>query len=68
MVREEKVVRSQTDYLLRTDRSLFRNVSVQYPRHNTNHFMVVVCLRSAPAREHARYIKGRRKMPLRPPM
>ena len=28
MVREVQVVRSQTDYLLGTDRSLFRNVSV----------------------------------------
>ena len=55
------------DYLLGTDRILFRNVSVRDPRHNTDQFMVVGCLRSAPAREHARYIKGRRKMPLRPP-
>ena len=67
MVREGKVVRYRTDYLLGTDRSLFRNVSVQYPRHNTDHFMVVGCLRSALAREHACYIKGRRKMLLRPP-
>ena len=29
--------------------------------------MVVGCLRSAPAWEHNRYIKGRKKMPLRPP-
>ena len=48
MVREGKVVRSRTDYLLGTDQSLFRNVSVRDPRHNTDHFMVVVCLRSAP--------------------
>ena len=67
MVREGKVVRSRTDYILGTDRSTFRNVSVRYPRHNTNHFMMVGCLRSALAWEHARYIKGRRKMPLRPP-
>ena len=50
MVREGKVVRSRTDYLLGTDRSLFRNVSVRDPRHNTDHFMVVGCLRSAPER------------------
>ena len=68
MVREGKVVRSWTDDLLGTDRRLFRNVSVRDPRHNTDHFMVVGCLRSAPARAHARYIKGTRKMPLRPPM
>ena len=67
MVREGKVVRSRTDYLLGTDRSLFRNVSVRDPRHNTGHFMVVGCLRSAPEREHTRYIMGRRKMLLQPP-
>ena len=66
MVREGRVVRSQTNYLLGTDRSPFRNVSVQDPRHNTDHYMVVGHLRSATARDHARYIKGRRKMPLKP--
>ena len=66
MVREGKVVRSRTNYLLGTDRSLFRNMSVWDPQHNTNHFMVVGCLCSAPEREHTRYIMGRRKMPLRP--
>ena len=67
MVREGRVVRSWTDYLMGTDRSLSRNVSVRYPRHNTGHYMVVGHLRSATARDHDRYIKGRRKMPLRPP-
>ena len=67
MVREGKVMRSRTDYLLGTDRSLFRNMYVRDPRHNTNHFMVVGCLRSAPERDHTRYIAGRRKLPLRPP-
>ena len=68
MVREGKVVRSRTNYILGTDRSIFRNVSAQDPRHNTDHFMVVGCLRSAPEREYARYIKVRRKIPCRPPM
>ena len=67
MVREGRVVRSRTDYLLGTYRSLFRNVSVRDPRHNTDHYMVVGHLRSATAWYHARYIKGRRKMPLKPP-
>ena len=66
MVREGKVVRSRTDYLLGTDRSLFRNVSVRYPRHNNDHFMVVGCLRSSPKGEYTRYIMGRRKMPIQP--
>ena len=61
------MVRSRTDYLLGTDKSLFRNVAVRDPRHNSDHFMVVGHLRSETAREHACYIQGRRKMPLKPP-
>ena len=60
---EGKVVRSRTDCILGTDINLFRNVSVRDPRHNTDQFMVVGCLRSAPEQEHACYIMGRRKMP-----
>ena len=67
MVREGKVVRSRTDYILGTYQSIFRNMSVRDPRHNTDHFMVVGCLLSAPEREHTRYIAGRKKLPLRPP-
>ena len=67
MVREGKVVRSRTDYILGIDRSLFRNLSVWDPRHNTNHFMVMGCLRSAPERDNTRYISGRRKSLPRPP-
>ena len=37
MVREGKVIRSRTEYLLGTDRSLFRNVAVRDPRHNSDH-------------------------------
>ena len=58
MVREGKVIRYRTDYLLGTDRSLFRNVAVQDPRHNSDHYMVVGHLRRGTAREHARYIRG----------
>ena len=53
--------------LLGTDRSLFRNVSVRDPRHNTDHYMVVGRLHNTEARDHAHYIKGRRIMPLKPP-
>ena len=68
MVREDKVVRSRRDYILGIYQSLFRNVSVRDPRHNTDHFMVVGCLRSALEREHTRYIAGRRKSPIPPPI
>ena len=67
MVREGKLVRSRTDYILGTDRRLFWNVSIWYPRHNTDHYMVLGCLRSAPEREHTRYLSGRKQLPLRPP-
>ena len=67
MVREGKVVRSRTDYILGTDQSLFFNVSFRYLRHNTDHYMVLGCLHSAPEREHAKYLTGRKKLPLRPP-
>ena len=63
---EGKVVWSWMDYFLGIDRRLFWNVSVQDPRHNTDHYMVLGCLRSAPEREHAKYLSGRKKLPLRP--
>ena len=42
-------------------------MSVRDPRHNTDHYMVLVCLRSATDREHAKYLTGRKKLPLWPP-
>ena len=67
MVREGKAMRSWTEYLLGTDRSLFRNVAFRYPRYNSDHYMVVGLLRGGMMREHIRYIAGRRRMPLTPP-
>ena len=66
MVWEGKVVRYRTDYILGTEQSLFQNVSIRDPQHNTDHFMVVGCLRSAPAREHAKYLTGKKKLLLQP--
>ena len=68
MVREGKVVRSRTDYILGTYQSIFWNFSVGDPRRNTNHYMVLSCLRSAPEREHAKYLTGRKNLPLQPPI
>ena len=67
MVRGGKAVRSWTDYILGTDRSLFRNVAVRDPRHNSDHYMVMGLLREGTVREHVRYITGRRRIPLKPP-
>ena len=43
------------------------NFSVRDPRHNSDHFMVLGCLHSAPLREHARYLGGSKRLPLHPP-
>ena len=64
MVREGKVVRPWTDYILGTDRRLFWNVSVRDPHHNTNHYMVLGCLLNAPKREHTKYLTGSKQLPL----
>ena len=67
MIRVGREVRSRTDYILGTDFRLFWNVSVQDPRHNSDHYMVLGCLYSAPMREHSSYLEGRKRPPLRPP-
>ena len=67
MVREGKVVRSRLEYILGIYRSLFWNVSVRDPRHTTDHYMLLGCLRSATEMEHARYLLGSKQLPLHPP-
>ena len=67
MLQKGRKVRSRTDYILGTDRRLFRNVSVRDPRHNSDHYMLLGCLQSASLMEHKRYLWGRKKFPLRPP-
>ena len=57
---------SRTDYILGTDLRLFRNVAVRDPRHNSDHYMVMGCLTSAPPTEHKRYLGGRKRWPVRP--
>ena len=58
-------VRSQTDYILGTDHRLFWNIPVWDPRHNSDHYMVLGCLRSAPLRKNSRYLWGCKRPPLR---
>ena len=67
MIREGRVVRSQTDYIMGTYRYLFWNVSVRDPRHKSYHYMVLGCLFSAPLREHDKYLWGNKRLPLQPP-
>ena len=67
MIWEGREVRSRTDYILGKDCRLFGNVSVRDPRHNLDHYMVMICLHSASLRDHARYLGGRKRLPLCPP-
>ena len=67
MIRKGREVRSRTDYILGTDSCLFRNVAVRDPRHNSDHYMVLGCLPSAPPTEHKQYLGGRKRWPVRPP-
>ena len=64
MIREGREVQSWTDYILGTDCHLFGNNSVWDPRHNSDHYMVLGCLHSASLKEHARYLRGRKRLPL----
>ena len=67
MQRKGQVVRSRTDYILGTDSLLFRNVAVRDPRHNSDHYMVLGCLSSAPLLKTKRYLGGSKCWPVRPP-
>ena len=60
-------MRYRTDYILGTDSSIFRNVSVRDPWHNLDHYMVLGCLTSAALMEHKWYLGGQKKLPLRTP-
>ena len=43
---------SWTDYIIRTHRCLFQNLSFQEPRHNIDQYMVLGCLHGATHTEH----------------
>ena len=60
-------MRSRTDNIQGKDSRLFRNVAVRDPRHNSDYYMVLGCLPSAPPTEHKRYLGGRKRWPVRPP-
>ena len=64
MVRQGWEASSQTDYILGSDCRIFRNVAVRYLRHNSDHFMVMGCLRGASPREHYCYLEQRTRLPL----
>ena len=66
MVNIVREVRSRMDYILETDRSLFRKMSVQDPRHNSDHYLILECLRSTTLREHERCLWKRTRLHLSP--
>ena len=68
ILRKGREVRSRTDYILGTDRRLFRNVTVRDPRHNSDHYMVLGCLLSATLTETNRYLGGQKRGPVRSPV
>ena len=52
MICRGQEVRYHMDYILGTDRFLFQNVAVFYTRNNTNHYMVLQCLRGVTMKKH----------------
>ena len=64
MIREGREVRYWTDYIMGTDLCLFWNVSVRDPRNESDHYMVLGCLRSPPLKEQIKYLRGRKRLPL----
>ena len=51
VLRMGREVQSWTDYILGTDRRLFRNVTDRDPQHNSDHYMVLGCRAEAVAGE-----------------
>ena len=64
--RQGRVVRSQTGYIIGSDRWIFQNVAVWDPRHNFYYFVVVGSLHGASPREHYCYLGRSTRLPLRP--
>ena len=64
MVKLGRKLRSPTDYILWTDRCHFRNVFVRNPRNNSDRYIVLGCLHSAPLREQPDYLRRCTRLPL----
>ena len=60
-------MRSCTDYILGPYSLLFHHVAVWDARHNTDHYLVMGCLRGAVPDAHLRYFGKRTRFPIRPP-
>ena len=60
-------MRYRTDYILGSYRRIFQNVAVRDLRHNSDHYMVMGCLRVTSPREHSHSFGRRTRLPLRLP-
>ena len=67
MVRLGRDMQTWLDYILGTEHHHFRNLSVRYPIHNSDHYMILGYLRSANLREHTKYLERCTRLPLRTP-
>jgi len=66
--RGEFLIRSCCDYILGSDKRMFRNVYLKDPRcFSSDHFMVVGKLTSATHSRNRSYLRGRTRFPLRAP-
>ena len=66
MVRMGREVRSRMDSVLGKYRRLFRNIFVWDIWHNSDHYLVLGCLRSTTLMEHTQYFRRIMRIPLRP--
>ena len=64
MRNRDRVVHYRTNYLLGTDRRIYQNVLVWDTRHNSDHFLVLGCIRGESAQEHVYYLGSRRRSEL----
>ena len=66
MQQDGQEVRSQTDYILRTDRRFFQDVAVRDTRHHSDRYTVLKCLRREPVKELTGYLRTGRRSPSGP--
>ena len=58
---------SKPDYLLATNQQTLLDVVVRDPLHNSDHYMVLVCLLSRPLQEKKSYLGSQWRFPLKLP-
>jgi hypothetical protein len=56
MERDGTTLQSQCDYILGTDRRIFKYISIKDPFYNSDHFMVTGGIRSAPKIDNIKYL------------